>query len=407
MTGTAPRRMHRVVIPMVALRLLGQASEFVGWVILARRLGTSDFGELSIAFLVCRYLGLIADWGASIQGTRDVAAGSNDASIRGLIRRRNIATLALAAGYVAVVTAIGQPGLAPLAGCILARGLGRDWMALGRERGSRSGAPATTQGVLVMVGALLVSTLPAAAAMIGVAYCSAAVLSIALNRLPPAKSGGHPAPVDPWFLIILFADQIYASMDVVLLGALQSTSVAGIYAAVYRFPNAWVTVIGLVITGLLPGITRALTSDPTRIAELRRRALRVGGGLAALLILLIPAAWFLVPVVFGPAYEPGRVPLVLLLLATTATTLTVGLAPIYFAIGNERALAAWAVLVAVVNVVGNLLLIPHFSATGAASVTLASQLLVSGFYLITTRRLARGGPGRSAALTPPPRPTGI
>src|SRR3954465_3877893 len=58
------KRWRATTLPYLALRGGGQAAEFVGWVILARRLGTEAFGELAVAALACRYAGLVADWGA-------------------------------------------------------------------------------------------------------------------------------------------------------------------------------------------------------------------------------------------------------------------------------------------------------------------------------------------------------
>ena len=385
-------RLRDVAVPLGVLRASGQGLEFIGFVVLARRLGTSEFGQLSVAYLVCRYAGLLADWGASLQGPRDVATGRHPHNIRSLVRHRSLVTAALVAIYVAVVWAMGMPSLIPLALCIAGRGLNRDWISLGRQRGLRSGVPPFLQGALMAVGVLFVHSLGGAALVIGAAWGISVVASLALNRLPAADQVG-PAPTsssnDPWFLILLVADQIYASMDVVLLAVLASTSEAGIYSAVYRFPNAWITVMGLVVVGVLPGVARTLAADPTQLPRLRGRALRVGGSLSLVLLALTPLCWLLLPVVFGADYRPGRGPLVLLLVATAANTATVGLQPIYFSRGDERRLATWASLTAAVNIGLNLVLIPHFGATGAASVTLLSQLMISGYYLTTTGRMAR------------------
>src|ERR1700704_3094992 len=105
------------------LRAGGQALEFLGFIVLARRLGTEDFGALSVAFLMCRYGGLVADWGASLKGTRDVAAGNGHDDIHALVRRREIVSAGLAVAYVAAVVALGFPGLVPLIACIAGRGL--------------------------------------------------------------------------------------------------------------------------------------------------------------------------------------------------------------------------------------------------------------------------------------------
>ena len=68
--------------------------------------------------------------------------------------------------------------------------------------------------------------------------------------------------------------------------------------------------------GLLPGLTRVVTHDSERFAALRSQALRVGAVAAGVVVALIPLAWIAVPLVFGTPYDPGRGPLVLLLIAT-------------------------------------------------------------------------------------------
>ncbi len=381
------RTLARMTAPLVILRAGGQAAEFVGFVILARRLGTSEFGTVSVAYLICRYGGLIADWGASLKGSRDVAAGRPGADAWALVRRRNIVTAALVGAYIVAAVATGHGALAPLALTIAGRGLNRDWLSLGRERAVRSGTPAALQGLLVAAGAALVTTAAGAAWAIGVGYAVSALVSISLNRLPHRRIGEVPtrSAADPWFLVLLVADQVYASADVILISLLLSMSDAGIYAAVYRFPNAAVTILGLVVTSLVPGLSRAV-SGGAQVERLRRRALQVGAVCAALVVAFIPIAWILVPVVYGDAYAPGRPALAILLLATALPALTVGLQPLYFASGKDRSLALYATGVAFLSVGLDLAVIPRFELTGAATVTLLSQTLIAGFYLLATGR---------------------
>jgi len=62
----------------------------VAWVLLARRLGSEQFGQLSVWFLSARWLGLVADWGAAQYGSRDVAAGDVRSTIHLRDRRTEI-----------------------------------------------------------------------------------------------------------------------------------------------------------------------------------------------------------------------------------------------------------------------------------------------------------------------------
>lgn len=361
--------------PLLILRVAGQGTEFVGFVLLARRLGTASFGRLAVAFLICRYAGLVADWGASVRGARDVVIG-DDGAARPLVRLRSQLTVLSVAGYACVVLAIGEAEFLPLAAAIAGRGLNRDWLALGRDKGVRAGLPALVQGVALVATAAMAHTEGQGALAIGAAYGLAAALSISLNRLSPRALEGKVS-LNGWMLGAVMADQVTASTDTVLLAALSSTAVAGIYAAVYRIPNAFVTVIGLVVVGLVPITTRALM-DGGLLARHRRVALRTGVlagfGVAA----TIPLAWVLVPVVFGDAYRPGQVPLAILLMATAVGAAAAPLHPLYLALGRDRWLAITSASAATLNLVGNVLVIPEFGMRGAATTTLAAQVLLLG-----------------------------
>ena len=181
-------RLSRVAGPLTALRLIGQGGEFLAFVVLARRLGTTGFGEVTVAYLICRYGGLLADWGASLQGTRDVAAGSHPDALHELVRRRNIATTALTVFFVLGAWATGHGALAPLALTIVGRGLGRDWLALGEEKGVTAGLPSAVQGATAVVFCLLVDSVTGAASAIGAAY------AVAARWFRSASSRCHPAP---------------------------------------------------------------------------------------------------------------------------------------------------------------------------------------------------------------------
>jgi O-antigen/teichoic acid export membrane protein len=386
---------RRVGLPFTVLRVAGQGAEFVGFVVLARRLGAADFGRLSVAFLLCRYAGLVADWGASVRGVRDVAAGDRPEAIHALARRRFLVTLVLGSTYLVVTAGLGRWALAPLVVTIAARGLNRDWLALGRERGARAGLPATVQGLAVMGGALLVHTSRWAAVPIAVGYGAAVVISRLSNPLPHTTSTER-VPVDGWLLIAVLADQIVASTDTVLLAVLRSAREAGIYAAVYRIPNAWLTVIGLTVAGMVPATARALKNDPAAVRHLRDRALRIGAFSGAALAATIPVSYFVVPVLFGDAYRPGRVPLMILLAATAVTVAAAPLHPIYISLARDRLQAGISVGAAALNLIANLAVIPLFGMNGAATTTLAAQV----FLLVAFWRGVNQAVGRAPADPP-------
>lgn len=368
------RPWRRVGLPLLVLRLLGQGLEFAGFVVLARRLDPSGFGTLSVAFLVARYGGLVGDWGASVRGVRDIAALASPVAVRSLQRRRLIVTTALAVVYAAGAVAVGHGRLAPLVVTLVSRGLNRDWIALGRERGLRAGVPLAVQGLLVLLGSVFVDTVAGAAAVIAPAYAVSLLISLLANRLPEADAGER-TPVDGWLLAAVLADQVTISTDTVLIAALRSTEEAGVYAAVYRIPNAWLTLIGLVVLGLVPVTTRAVRADPRTIGPIARRNLRAGGVTAfAVLLSIAPTVWA-IPLIFGEDYQRGRAALAILLAATAMAAISASLQPVYLALSRDRSQAAISSSAAAVNLLANFAFVSHFGMEAAALSTFAAQLL--------------------------------
>ena len=388
---TSPRPWHRVGLPLLVLRLLGQGAEFVGFVVLARRLDPSDFGVLSVAFLAARYGGLVGDWGASVRGVRDVAALASPAAVRSLQRRRIEVTLGLAALYIAVVVVAGQPGLAPLAVTLLSRGLSRDWMALGEEKGLRAGGPPALQGLLIAAGSVFVASATSAAVMLALAYACGLAVSLLANPLPPS-TGRARLSVDGWLLAAIFADQVTLSTDTILIAALRSTREAGIYAAVYRIPNAWLTVIGLIVVGTVPATTRAITQHPRAIRSASKRNLRIGLVAALLVVVSIPPTVLATSVLFGDAYRSGQTALAILLLAAAVNAVSASLHPVYLALARDRAQAAISCSAAALNVLANLAVIPAFGMVAAASTTLGAQLLLLCAFAVGVSRAIERAP---------------
>jgi O-antigen/teichoic acid export membrane protein len=371
--------------PLLVARVFGQAAEFGGWVVLARRLGASGFGRVAVAFLVCRYAGLLADWGASLRGVLDVAADRGAESIRALVRHRTVVTLALVAAYVAGTIVTGQADLAPMALVIACLGLSRDWLSLGQERGLRSAIPVAVQGSLLLVAALAVPVVDHPSLPVAIGYGAAAILSIALNRLP-AGTRGRLAGLDAWMLLAILSTQVISTLDTILLGVLRSTREAGIYAAIYRLPNGWVALLIIVMYGLLPVVTRALRADPGSMGDLRRSLLRWSLPASLALLATAPVAYVLVPRIFGASYSAGRVAVVLLIVGTAVQTAAAPLHSLYLARGTDRGYAGFIAIAAGLNVVANLVLIPAFGMVGAAVATiLANTFLAAALWRAVAR----------------------
>ncbi len=365
----------------VSARVVAQALELGVWLVLARRLGASGVGVLAVAMVLLRLGGLVGDWGAAFRGAREVAShGLASPVVVGLVRRRERVS-----GLLAVTWAVGallvRPELAPMALVVLARGSGRDWMALGDGRRAASA-----------VSPLMSGSIWSASLAFASAYGVGWLISLGLNRLPRGAAVSPATRIDPWYLLAGLADQVLISGDVVVLAVLRTAGEAGIYAIVYRYPAAWLTVVGLAVSSAVPAAARGARGrslSRSEVSRAMRRGLYGGGAL----LVLIPPAVASVGVLFGPEFDAGRVALVILLLAAAVTTVSAPLRVLHVAYGRDRDMALVTGLVAVGNLGANLATVTAWGLTAAAVTTLLSQTSMFVFFVRWAhRRSDHGGP---------------
>ena len=391
------RRVGGVAVPYAFLRVAGQGTEFLAFVVLARELGAADLGRLWTALLVARYLGLAADWGANIGGARTVARGDWPA-VRGLVRRRQIAAPLLFLLYVAVTGAL-EPWLWPVGVVVLTRGMNRDWVALGEERGARSAVPSVVQGVCLLVAALAVGDRGDAAIAVAAGYGAALVASLVLNRVRAGIRA--PLTTEGWLLAGSLADQVSLTADTLLLAWLRSARAAGIYAAAYRLPNAWNTGVGLAVGAMVPGVTATLKDAPDRLGYLRRRVLRWSGGAGLALAVAAPVISLALVPIFGSEFESGRVAAWILLTSMAVATTGAPLHALYLALGTDRPYALALIGAAACNLVANAILIPAAGPNGAATANLLSVTVLQIVVYVLVRRIESRMAAADGIATPP------
>jgi len=356
-------------IAWVSARISAQALEFGVWLFLARRLGAADVGVLAVVMVVLRLGGLLGDWGAAFRGAREVAShGAASALVVGLIRRRERVSILL--GFAWVVGALVlRPELAPMGMVIVARGSSRDWMALGQDRRVVSVVPPLTQGGLLLVGGLMATSVGSAALAFALAYGVGWFMSLGINRLPTGTERRSAGRVDPWYLLAGLADQVLISGDIVVLAALRTAGEAGVYSIVYRYPAAWLAVVGLTISAAVPAAARGAQRRALSKADVSRAVHRGVLG-AVTLLALTPLVVVSVGLLFGTEFESGRVALVILLMAGAVTTVSAPIRLLHLAYGRDRDIALVTSAVASANLVANLATVAAWGITAAAVTTL-------------------------------------
>jgi O-antigen/teichoic acid export membrane protein len=279
-----------------------------------------------------------------------------------------------------------SPRLAPLALVILFRGSDRDWIALGRGQQLRAGIPPVVGAGSLVVAAVACDTVLAISLVIGLGHLAAVVLSRGLNRVDAAPSGlGAAARRSAPLTVVVLGDQLYQSSDVLLVGAILGTSSAGIYSTLYRFPAAWLAIVGLLTSGWLRTATEQSLDAEGHEANVRL-ALRCVRVALASVVVLAPIVWFGIPLLLGSPFDDHRGTALILVAAAVIGSAASPMATVYFTAHSDLALARVNLTIAAVNVLGGLVLIPWLDIDGAATMTLVAYLGIAAFYFRSLTR---------------------
>jgi O-antigen/teichoic acid export membrane protein len=167
-------------------------------------------------------------------------------------------------------------------------------------------------------------------------------------------------------------------LDVVILGALVGPATLGVYAVASKYAEL-LRLPGLAITYVLyPRLTSRDPKDAARyVATLFPRALL----LTMLAAVPLAAAVPLLPYVYGHAFLTAMIPAYILIFGLIGEGVA-GLVSAYlYAVGRPGANSLALTVSVLVTIVGDVTLIPHYHAVGAAIASAAAYLTSSGALL--------------------------
>lgn len=410
---------------LAAATVAGQVIGFAALAYVSREIGPSFLGAYTFVAALVVWFTVPSNFGMTLLGTRDVALQPE--------RRREIAAevtlIQFALGLLAFAVLIllrpvvapddAQSELVPIVGLtIIVAALNLEWALQGAQRFgamaiSRFGGQ-VVYGVLIaliMTGGLEGAKRYALANAIGLA--AAAAISgwafLRLARLPSRPLAGmRPALADrirralPLGFAAMMV-QVYYSIDAVMLGYLDTDRAVGLYGAAYRVPMAIIAFALLWVVALFPYAARVFASDPDRlrrqVGEIASYALVIGTAVAVGAALLSAG---LMPTLFGDDFADGARPFALLCASAAIVLVNVNFGNVLLACGDERRYAVGVTLGAVLNVVLNIALIPSAGPSGAATATIAAEILVLAYMyrrfvaVVGPAPLSRGVIGRGA-----------
>ena len=381
--------------------LAGKGSLLVITIVAARRLSPEAFGVFSLGSTLGWIVAVASDFGIQLHLARAVAQRPQDAAplLASWLRVRlwtaaaamvMVAIGLLAAGWQAAFSApiavlalvYACSGLIELLHYFY-RGLSRTDLESSLTLWQRSATLVCALAAILWwpdVTVLACAMLLPVAATLAMSVRLATRLSSGSGRSPDTDSR-RGDQVRPWMTlrrdvwpigagIVLSA--LYFRIDVLLVELWSGTGAVARYSAVFRLVEALRLFPAAVLAVALPSLCRAGDVRP-----LLRIAVPITAGAAAAAAVLVAAAGWLVPFVYGPPYASAVPAFRILLWSFPLMSLNFALTHQLVGWNGERAYAGLCALALVVNLVMNARLIPAWSIDGAAWATLGTELFLT------------------------------
>lgn len=191
------------------------------------------------------------------------------------------------------------------------------------------------------------------------------------------------------FGLAAFAHLIYYQSDIVLLKYLDSDASAGIYNIAFLVVSAIYLLPGVIYQKyFLPKIHRWSIQEPERVKEVFEQ-----GNIAMLLLglLFLVGIWITadwgIALLFGKSYSEAAYVLKALSFSVPFMFVAFSAGAVLVTQNHMKLKVKLMLLVALLNVVLNLILIPSYGMLGAASATIISNALLAALYFFTAKRL--------------------
>ena len=191
------------------------------------------------------------------------------------------------------------------------------------------------------------------------------------------------------FGVAAFSHLIYFQSNIILLKHLSSNSAAGIYSVAFTIMTAVYLLPSVIYQRfLLPKMHRWANHDRDMFYQIYRKGnwLMLLLGTLAMLVIFVCADWA-VPLLFGEAYRDASSILKILSLSAPIIFLAFSAGATLVTQEHMKVKVKYMAMVAVINVLLNLALIPRFDLRGAAIATVVSNFLLLSLYFYGAQRL--------------------
>lgn len=410
---------HNLLL-LYALHVANYALPLVTIPYLARVLGPSAWGALSVAQALGLYTTILMTYGFELSATREVARRRGETErlahvLAGVLGARSVLGLISLGGALVAertIPALGdQPALlwsALFWG--LAQGSNLTWFFLGLEQVyvtaglEAAGRIVATIAIFVLVRAPTDAWL--APALQGATASVVVLASVALagRRVPlrrPTWSATWSALRLGWSMFVFRgAVSLYTVGNALVLALFAPPQVVGYYAGAERIGKGFVSLLQPLTQALYPRLSYLAHHSIVEAARVGRVAARVTLGVGLLTgVVLFVLAPMLVDLLLGPSFGPA-VPVLRLMAALPPLIAVSNVFGFQWLLprGLDAPFNATILLAGLFNLTLVVLLAPAFGSMGAAAAAVAAEMFVAaGLYVVLVKRGLHPLAARSAA----------
>jgi O-antigen/teichoic acid export membrane protein len=409
--GSATKKIARNYSWLLSGSLISGAANFFTNVYIARVLGVNAFGLFKFAQAFLNYLILLVDSGLSTLGTIEIAKDKKSVWPITLNLMALRLLLALTAFILAVLVMLLLPitwELRALFACtflyVFYRALNLDWAFQGLEEMGFIAVAKVMYAVLFLLSMLYlvrsagdllrVPFLQSLAGLVTAIIFLLIFLKRTPNRDPEAVDRKkmtdylwQSAPLG----LSAFLVQIYNNLDSIMLGVISGSVVVGYYNAAYQVYYLCLAFFILWQSTAIPVASSKLNEDRAKAEQFLTKYLRLTMlAVVPAVIAVYFAAPLAVKLLYGNTYQEAGMALRWLIwtMIPCAVGYTYG-SLLLIPSGNSRGFLAAVAGGALVNLVLNFLLIPHYGYAGAAVATIAAEATVALIGIRLARTIIR------------------
>ena len=196
-----------------------------------------------------------------------------------------------------------------------------------------------------------------------------------------------------WIAVSFFANSLYGRFDTILLTRYHGSEVTGLYNVSFQLSMLFPMVINSISTVLLPKMSGII--EKKNLINFTKKSAKALSGLVICFIIIFIFANQVITLTYGKNYALAALPFRIFVIGYMIATILTPINVFFYAKNQPQVLAYMNIIQMVVNIVGNLLIIPKYGMVGASCVWLITSIIGIPviFYYVYQESKRRCNPG--------------